>query len=62
MNIKDWQLQQMVKTLEDAINVCYNAKTVDNSDPTTVDQSYPYATGYSRSAMEQVLYSLKKLS
>ena len=62
MNIQDWQLQQMVKTLEDAINVCYNAKTVDDSDPTTVDQSYPYATGYSRSAMEQVLSSLKNPS
>ena len=62
MNIKDWQLQQMVTVLEDAINVCYNAKTVDNSNPTTVEQSYPYATGYSRSAMQNVLSSLKNLS
>ncbi len=51
------EYEAMIKTLKDAVNVCYN---VDSSDE-DIDRSYPFATGYSRSAMQQVLKTLELL-
>ena len=40
----DDQLVMLIDRLNNAINVCYEAPEIE-------DQGYPYATGYSRSAM-----------
>ena len=43
----DDQLVMMIDRLNEAVNVCYEA-------PEKEGQGYPYATGYSRSAMADV--------
>ena len=50
-------LETIIEGLESAINVC------DNADSRSEDseKSYPYATGYSRSAMQQIRQQLKYL-
>jgi hypothetical protein len=48
-------LKRLIGDLEDAINVCYNA------DGSTMEKSYPYAAGYSRSAMQSTVERLKRL-
>ena len=40
-------LKRIIRSLNDAIDVCYNAKSIDNNVPDTFNESYPYATGYS---------------
>jgi len=50
----DEQLIMMIDRLNTAINVCYEA-------PDNEDQGYPYATGYSRSAMIDVANDLSKI-
>ena len=47
-------LKRLIQNLENAIQVCYTA--VD--DP---DQGYPYAAGYSRSAMMSTKQTLERL-
>ena len=47
----DNQLVMLIDRLNNAINVCYEAPEIE-------DQGYPYATGYSRSAMIEVADSL----
>ena len=48
-------LNRLIRDLEDAVNVCYNA------DGSTMEKSYPYATGYSRSAMQSAVERLRQL-
>ena len=50
-------LETLIESLDDAINVC------DNVDSRSEDseKSYPYATGYSRSAMLSIQEQLKNL-
>ena len=50
-------LETLIEGLESAINVC------DNADSRSEDseKSYPYATGYSRSAMLSIQEQLKNL-
>ena len=50
-------LETFIEGLESAINVC------DNADSRSEDseKSYPYATGYSRSAMLSIQEQLKNL-
>ena len=48
-------LNRLIRDLEDAVNVCYNA------DGSTMEKSYPYAAGYSRSAMQSTVDTLKRL-
>ena len=50
-------LETLIEGLESAINVC------DNADSRSEDseKSYPYATGYSRSAMQMIRQQLKSL-
>ena len=52
-------LKRIIRSLNDAIDVCYNAKSIDNNVPDTYNESYPYATGYSRSAMQSAVESLQ---
>ena len=48
-------LETLIESLDDAINVCYNVES--RSEDT--ERSYPYATGYSRSAMIHIREELK---
>jgi len=50
-------LETLIEGLESAINVCYNADSNDEDS----EKSYPYATGYSRSAMLRIQEQLKNL-
>jgi len=50
----DNQLVMLIDRLNNAINVCYEAPEIE-------DQGYPYATGYSRSAMIDVANDLSKI-
>ena len=50
-------LETLIENLADAINVCYN---VDSKSKRS-ELSYPYATGYSRSAMLRIQEELKIL-
>lgn len=50
-------LNILIEGLEGAIKVCYN---VDSSSD-DCERSYPYASGYSRSAMESVVEQLKTI-
>ena len=50
----DDQLIMLIDRLNNAVNVCYEA-------PNNEDQGYPYATGYSRSAMIDVANDLSKI-
>ena len=50
----DDQLVMLIDRLNNAINVCYEAPEIE-------DQGYPYATGYSRSAMTDVANDLSKI-
>ena len=50
-------LETLIESLADAINVCYN---VDSKSKRS-ELSYPYATGYSRSAMLRIQEQLKIL-
>ena len=49
-------LERIIKNLETAALVCYNVDSDDNEDCT---KSYPYATGYSKSAMSNTAQELK---
>ncbi len=51
-------LETLIEGLESAINVCYN---VDSNDEDS-EKSYPYAVGYSRSAMKMIRQQLKSLN
>ncbi len=50
----DLMLSNMIQRLDEAVNVCHTA-------PDNEDQGYPYATGYSMSAMRAVLEQLTEL-
>lgn len=53
MNI-DTQLICLQERLQDAVNVC-------NESPKLEDQGYPFATGYSKSAMQGVIEDLERI-
>ena len=50
----DDQLIFLIDRLNSAVNVCHEAPDID-------DQGYPYATGYSQSAMSDVADSLSAI-
>ena len=56
-NIKQSDIETIIDGLEDAINVC--CKVDSSSDD--CERSYPYATGYSRSAMRTAIKNLRSL-
>ncbi len=51
-------LETIIEGLESAINVCYNVYSNDEDS----EKSYPYAVGYSRSAMKMIQEQLKSLN
>ena len=57
VTIPETTLETLIESLDDAINVCYN---VDSRSEDS-EKSYPYATGYSRSAMLSIQEQLKNL-
>ena len=57
VNVPITTLETLIEHLADAINVCYN---VDSKSKRS-ELSYPYATGYSRSAMLSIQDQLKIL-
>ena len=50
----DDHLVMMIDRLNNAINVCYEAPEIE-------DQGYPYATGYSQSAMIDIANDLSAI-
>jgi hypothetical protein len=52
IQIESNDLKRIVRDLKDAVDVCYTAPSKDG-------QGYPFATGYSRSAMQTVLQKLQ---
>ena len=50
----DLKLSNMIQRLDEAVNVCQSAPDIE-------DQGYPYATGYSMSAMRAVMEQLTEL-
>ena len=51
-------LKRLISDLQDAVNVCYN---VDASESDNYEKTYPYATGYSRAAMNSVIDDLNNI-
>jgi len=51
-------LERLIKSLQDAVDVCYN---VDSSESDNYEKTYPFATGYSRSAMQNAIFDLNNL-
>ena len=51
-------LKRLISNLQDAVNVCYN---VDSSESDNHEKTYPFATGYSRAAMNSVIEDLNNL-
>ena len=49
-------LQRIIKDLQNAVQVCYDVDSLSEDDV----HSYPYATGYSRSAMTYAIEDLNK--
>ena len=54
-------LKRIIRSLNDAIDVCCNAKSIDNNVPDTYNESYPFATGYSKSAMRETQEDLRRV-
>ena len=54
-------LKRIINRLNDAIDVCCNAKSIDNNQPDTYNESYPFATGYSKSAMRETQEDLRRV-
>jgi hypothetical protein len=51
-------LERLIKSLQDAVDVCYN---VDTSESDNHERTYPFAAGYSRSAMQNAIFDLNNL-
>lgn len=51
-------LKRLISNLEDAVQVCYN---VDSAEDSGYEKTYPFATGYSRSAMQSAILDLNNL-
>lgn len=58
LTISTKTLETLIESLDDAINVCYNVESRSEN----AERSYPYATGYSRSAMIHIREELKNLT
>ena len=56
MQIDD-KLIRVIDSLTNAVNVCY---AVDNTSD-DYEKTYPFATGYSKSAMNQAIDELSKI-
>jgi hypothetical protein len=56
MNIDRSSVDAMIQSLEYAVKVCYE---VDNRSD-DLDKSYPFATGYARATMQDIMQTLKQ--
>ena len=54
VNVPLTTLETLIGDLEESVNVCYTA-------PKKEGQGYPYATRYSRAAMQQTIKTLEAL-
>ena len=54
-----YEVEYMLRDLKKAVDVCYSATSMDDDD-TEFDQTYPYATGYSRATMQGIINCLEK--
>jgi len=54
--ISNQNLEFMIRTLETAVDVCYRAPQSEAEG-----EGYPYATGYSKSAMKMVIDELTNI-
>lgn len=50
----EMDLVSIIETLQRAVDVCYTAPEKD-------DEGYPYATGYSRAAMQSAITQLNSI-
>lgn len=57
MNNLDGRLIQVIDVLTKAVNVCYEVDLESNDN----DRSYPFAAGYSRSAMNFAIDDLSQI-
>jgi len=57
MKIDD-KLIRVIDSLTKAVNVCY---AVDNSNGDDYEKTYPFATGYSKSAMNGAIDDLSRI-
>ena len=57
MQIDD-KLIRVIDNLTQAVNVCY---AVDNSNDDDYEKTYPFATGYSKSAMNAAIDDLSRI-
>jgi len=57
MQIDD-KLIRVIDNLTNAVNVCY---AVDNSNDDDYEKTYPFATGYSKSAMNGAIDDLSRI-
>lgn len=55
--ISNQNIAFMIRTLETAVDVCYRAPQSESEG-----EGYPFATGYSKSAMQMVIDELKSLT
>jgi hypothetical protein len=55
VTIPETTLERLIEGLESAVNVCYTAPRSPDTE------GYPYATGYSRSAMQEIIKDLQSL-
>lgn len=51
-------LKRIIRDLESAVQVCHNVDSTESSDH---EKTYPFATGYSRSAMTSAIMDLNNL-
>lgn len=52
------EIQKLIDSLQVAILICQEAS--QRGDNISYEKTYPYATGYSRSCMSEVVTELKK--
>ena len=58
VNVSVDTLKRLIHNLEDAVRVC---REVDNTQENDYEKTYPFATGYSRSAMTSAIMDLNNL-
>jgi hypothetical protein len=58
VNVSLDTLKRVIRNLEDAVKVCHG---VDSSEDADLEKTYPFATGYSRSAMTSAIMDLNNL-
>ena len=50
-------IETLIDGLQSAVNVCYNVDSTSEDS----EKSYPFATGYSKAAMQTVIRDLERI-